>query len=112
MNVSETLVLCHINDIAEGASKSIQIGELNLFAVKKHNKIYLYQNQCPHAGLPLNWFPDKFLDRDNELIQCSAHGALFQIETGRCVAGPCPGRHLKSLDYVISEDDQLILKKN
>jgi nitrite reductase/ring-hydroxylating ferredoxin subunit len=44
---------------------------------------------CPHLGIPLNWAPERFLDLDGTLIQCSSHGALFQIDSGECIAGPC-----------------------
>jgi len=98
-----------VNDIPEGGCKEFTVGEIKLFCVKKAGQIHLYENRCPHAGLPLNWFPDKFLDRDGELIQCTSHGALFQIDTGRCVAGPCAGRHLRKADFKI-ENNQMIIR--
>lgn len=104
---ANAIVLCDVDDIGEGTSKSFTVGTVNLFAIKKSGQIYLYQNRCPHAGLPLNWLPDQFLDRDGELILCGSHGALFQIETGRCVAGPCAGRHLRAVDFTINADNQL-----
>ena len=109
MTSTTSIALCNVNDIEEGGCKSIELPNLNLFAVKKAGEIYLYYNRCPHAGLPLNWFPDKFLDSDGELIQCSSHGALFQISTGHCVAGPCPGQRLTSAECII-ENNTLLLK--
>ncbi len=109
MNQLAPIELCLVSDIEEGGGKSFDLQKNNLFAIKKAGKVYLYHNQCPHAGLPLNWFPDKFLDRNGELIQCASHGALFQINSGRCVAGPCPGRSLKAADFEIV-DDKLIYK--
>ncbi len=38
------------------------------------------------------------------LIQCATHGALFLIESGECVAGPCAGQFLAALDS--REDEQ------
>ena len=32
------------------------------------------------------------------LIQCARHGALFLIESGECVAGPCEGEALHAID--------------
>jgi nitrite reductase/ring-hydroxylating ferredoxin subunit len=110
VNQNPSIVLGNTSAIDEGACKAYAVGKLHLFAVKKAGNIYLYQNRCPHAGLPLNWFPDKFLDRDGELIQCSSHGALFQIETGRCVAGPCPGRRLQSIDFIVDNDDNIVIQ--
>lgn len=95
--------LCHIDDIADGCSKGFEIGELSLFAVKKDSAVYLYANSCPHLGVELNWQQDKFLDMDNTLIQCATHGALFIIETGECVAGPCLGKALQPINYSLKD---------
>jgi nitrite reductase/ring-hydroxylating ferredoxin subunit len=53
-----------------------------------------FVNRCPHAGHPLNLRPHRFLTADSALILCSSHGALFEKETGYCIAGPCAGKHL------------------
>ena len=42
--------------------------------------------------------PDQFLDPSNSLIQCATHGALFLIENGECVAGPCAGQSLTAIE--------------
>ena len=107
MTSNSAIFLCNLSDIEEGACKSFDMADHSLFAIKKLGQIYLYYNRCPHAGLPLNWFPDKFLDRDGELIQCTSHGALFQINSGRCVAGPCPGRSLKTAAFEIHNNQIL-----
>ncbi len=91
--------LCYDHEIKNGDSKGFEINNKRFFAVKKNQKIFLYVNRCPHAGLPLNWQEDKFLDYDGELIQCSSHGALFKIESGKCVAGPCTGKFLTEVPF-------------
>lgn len=48
-------------------------------------------------GHPLNWQPDRFLTEDSARIICSSHGALFELATGHCVAGPCVGRGLQGI---------------
>ncbi|MGQ9425783.1 Rieske (2Fe-2S) protein [Gilvimarinus sp. F26214L] len=100
MNSDSTIELCSTEAIPEGGSKGLKYCGRQLFAVKKRGRIFLYHNRCPHRGLPLNWLPDRFLDRDAELILCSSHGALFKIEDGLCVAGPCPGTRLESLPWI------------
>jgi len=101
-------ILCHINDIAEGKSKGFTLGERFLFAVKKCGELYLYENSCPHLGIQLEWTEDEFLDADASLIQCSMHGALFKIDDGLCIAGPCQGQALTAVDFTI-DNDQLVL---
>lgn len=79
-----------------------------LFAIKQRDKVYLYQNSCPHLGVPLEWVVDQFLDSSGSMIQCANHGALFVIKTGKCVAGPCSGRSLIPIDYFIDAGDIFI----
>lgn len=67
------------------------------FVVRKGDAVYAYQNFCMHVGHPLNYKPDSFLTRNNELIICASHGALYEIDTGLCVAGPCPGKKLRAV---------------
>ena len=86
--------LCLFDDVAEGQSKGFIIDGQAYFAVKKDNQFFTYINMCPHLGVPLEWQEDQFLDADGDLIQCSTHGALFIIESGECVSGPCQGDYL------------------
>lgn len=89
--------LCAADELAEGQSRGFALAELQLLLVRREGQVYAYQNRCPHRGIPLEWQPDQFLDASNSLIQCATHGALFLIESGECVAGPCSGHSLKAL---------------
>lgn len=97
-------ILCHSNEIAEGKSKGFQLGERFVFAVKKYGNVYVYENSCPHLGIQLEWQPDEFLDSEASMIQCSSHGALFKIDNGECLMGPCLGQSLMSVDFTIVGD--------
>ena len=55
-----------------------------------------FVNQCPHMGLPLETFPDRFLDAMGDALICSAHGARFHFD-GTCFAGPCQGQSLNKV---------------
>ena len=96
--------LCPSADLSEGQSRGFVIEDLRLLAVRQQGQVYLYENRCPHRGVPLEWLPDQFLDHSGSLIQCSTHGALFLIDNGECVAGPCAGQSLRALGC--HEDDQ------
>ncbi|MGO4004535.1 Rieske (2Fe-2S) protein [Pseudomonas fluorescens] len=89
--------LCSSAELADASSRGFKIGEKNVFAVRREGKIYAYENRCPHRGISLEWHPDQFLDASASLIQCASHGALFLIESGECVAGPCAGQSLTAL---------------
>src|SRR5690625_5645282 len=88
--------LCRLEDIPDGGSLSLQSGGHDLFAVRTRDQVYLYRNNCPHDNVPLNWEPDQFMDASGTMIECVNHGALFVIETGECVAGPCLGDCLEA----------------
>lgn len=73
------------------------------FLVYHENKVYSYLNCCPHTGINLEWTPNQFLDTQNEYIQCSTHGALFDITNGLCLRGPCVGDRLKNIENCLLE---------
>ena len=104
-------LLCHTDDIAEGESKSLDLGEWHsFFAVKRDDQIHVYRNSCPHLGVELNWQEDKFLDMDGQLIQCFTHGALFTVESGECLAGPCQGEYLEKMPIEIRGGEVHLLR--
>ena len=101
----------NIEDIEEGSSKGLEANSIYMFAVKKADQIYLYWNRCPHLRTPLEWEEDRFLEPDGALIQCATHGALFQISDGRCLAGPCKGKSLKPVPFII-ESGMVMVEKH
>lgn len=105
--------LCNINDISEPGSKGFEVGSgrksRKVFIVKKDNQVFAYNNQCPHAGINLEWQEDEFLDNDKALIQCSVHGALFHIDSGDCAGGPCNGEGLEKVELSIDPNGDIFL---
>lgn len=99
-------------DIEEGRSRGLESDGIFLFAVKRDGRVYLYQNRCPHLGTPLEWEEDQFLDADGALIQCATHGALFEIESGRCLAGPCKGQYLQAVPYVLDNGLMMVAARH
>ena len=103
MNESEfeEVTVCQFDEIEDPGSKEFRIGDgdwpFRGFVVRKGSEVFAYQNFCAHAGHPLNWQPDRFLTPDGEKIICASHGAIFEIENGLCVAGPCPGKSLRTV---------------
>lgn len=97
--------LCRVDELEDPGSKGFTVNDLDLFVVKYDAQIYVYKNLCPHLGVNLEWQEDQFLDSDKNLIQCSTHGALFLIDNGNCVAGPCAGDKLKALPFYIKDGE-------
>lgn len=102
MNGSTTKsALCALDDLEDGGSAGL-VADLNgekmsLILVRKGGEVYIYENVCPHIGAPLDFTPGQFLNLERDLIQCAMHGALFRIEDGKCVHGPCSGQGLTAV---------------
>ncbi len=87
--------LCPADGIAEGAARGVRLGEDNFLVTRDDDVIRVYVNRCPHLGVPLEWQPDDFVDRESGLLRCATHGALFLPGSGECVSGPCTGQYLE-----------------
>jgi nitrite reductase/ring-hydroxylating ferredoxin subunit len=113
--MSETIEICHLADIADPGSRAFSVGSgdwpLRGFLVRSGREVFAYVNRCPHAGHPLNWQSDDFLTQGKTLIMCRSHGAMFEMNTGRCVAGPCSGKALRALRAHV-ENERVILDAN
>lgn len=96
--------LCSVHDLEEGQSLGFDLPDNPVFAVRKDGEIYVYKNVCPHLGVALEFMENEFLDQDGALIECSTHGALFEIESGHCLAGPCQGENLTPVGFVVQND--------
>jgi nitrite reductase/ring-hydroxylating ferredoxin subunit len=98
-------VICRLADIEDPGAMGFTIGRgdwpLRGFVVRVRDQAYAYVNSCPHARHPLNFGPNRFLTPGRELILCSSHGALFDKQTGFCVAGPCAGQSLERVSIRI-----------
>lgn len=77
--------------------------QVNIFVQQYNDNVYVYENRCPHAGTPLNMFNDRFLNMDKSALICRTHGALFDIKSGLCTAGPCRGRYLRPIDVEVRD---------
>ncbi len=95
---------CVDNNSSRGITIKRGETEIKLFVIRRGQQIFCYYNICPHMGVNLDWVPDQFLDSSAQLIQCATHGALFQIEDGQCIAGPCQGQKLSPVKVNRDED--------
>lgn len=106
--------LCRLADLPDGGAKGFAPapgGFTGLFAVRRGEAVRVYVNSCPHLGVPLDWAPDRFLSADGGLIVCATHGALFRIEDGVCLHGPCQGDRLEPVAARI-EDGTLFVPED
>ncbi|WP_252108259.1 MULTISPECIES: Rieske 2Fe-2S domain-containing protein [unclassified Halomonas] len=60
---------------------------LPVIVIRIEGEIYCYVNTCPHQHLPLNYRSENIISSDKRSLLCSAHGASFDIKTGKCLTG-------------------------
>ncbi|MHA3057902.1 Rieske (2Fe-2S) protein [Acinetobacter sp. ANC 5584] len=97
-------------DIPEREARSFESnkGE-TVFVTQRDGIFYAYKNLCPHLQVELEFLENQFLDQDQEFIQCSTHGALFNVETGECISGPCLGESLQKVELRVHSDGGIYL---
>jgi nitrite reductase/ring-hydroxylating ferredoxin subunit len=90
-------VLCRLDELPDGDARGFPgpPGDfVGLVVVRRRDTVRVFRNSCPHLGVPLDWAPDEFLDATGTHLQCATHGALFRIDDGHCIKGPCIGESL------------------
>lgn len=97
--------LCQLTELPDHSSRGFNLPGANMgvFAVRRGDQVFVYRNLCPHVAIPLEWVEHEFLTADNSLIQCANHGALFTIDTGECITGPCSGQSLQAIKHQITD---------
>jgi len=104
--------LCDITEIEDPGSRAFELifnhAPLEIFVVQSNASLRAYVNSCPHTGANLDWQENQFLDLDKCFIQCSTHDALFDIDSGLCIAGPCVDKSLQALE-LSSQNGSLVV---
>lgn len=103
--MTDPVFLCRLADLEDPGSKGFEeiAGQKPFFVVRRGADVFGYRNFCPHYGAPLDWKPDTFLSYDKDMILCSMHSALFNIDDGICVDGPCPGQGLERVSIELKD---------
>ncbi|MDA0705744.1 MAG: Rieske 2Fe-2S domain-containing protein [Proteobacteria bacterium] len=113
--MSETEVAVgKLEELGDPGCREFQVGggdwPLHGFVVRQGHAVHAYENYCMHVGHPLNWMPDAFLTKDRSSIICASHGALYEIDTGLCFAGPCLGKSLRRVAVSV-RDGTIFVKR-
>lgn len=108
--------LCSVEDIPEGGSRAfvVRVSDIaqDIFLVRREHDVVAYSNSCPHTKGPLDWVPGQFLNLAGDLIQCATHDALFRIEDGLCISGPCAGQSLLPVPIRIANHSVWLVQKS
>jgi nitrite reductase/ring-hydroxylating ferredoxin subunit len=97
------IALGPLADIPDGGARGFRVqlktGRFDGVVIRTGDTVTGYVDLCPHAGVPLASGQDDYEVHQvstGTLLACRWHGALFQVENGVCVAGPCKGQRLEA----------------
>lgn len=111
------LRLCHADEVPEGAARGFLPAPgapHRVIVLRRGGALLAFADSCPHysGGTPMAWRTDAYLSADGQHLECYAHGALFDIETGNCVSGPCLGRRLTRIPLHVEEDGTILVPEH
>lgn len=99
--------LCALADLpASGALKltaDIDGEAVSVLVLRVADGVRVFRNLCPHRLSPLDSMPGPLLSDDGRHLQCGMHTALFRIEDGVCVEGPCAGERLIQINAALRD---------
>ena len=109
------VLICKKGEIAEGDTRLIKVGAVEIGVIFHKGQYYAYQNLCPHQGGPAcegltiakveeRLMPDKtsqglYFSEDEMHFVCPWHGYEYDMKTGECVSD----RKLKLRKYKVVE---------
>ncbi len=101
------VALAPLADIPDGKARKfvlqMRAGRFHGFVVRRGDDAVGYVDRCPHMGVPLAQHLDDYLSPGGDLIACSWHGALFTLDEGLCVGGPCVGQRLTAWPVTVAD---------
>ena len=62
-----------------------------------------YLNECRHLPIPIDLGSKRYLTNDKRHLLCGTHGALYRLDDGVCVTGPCLSLALTTLPLIEEE---------
>lgn len=115
---AQSITLCQMSQLAEKRSIGVTVSGLGkkVIVVLKAGNIFAWLDACPHypQGTPMAWRTGEYLNGDGTYIACHSHGALFDIQTGVCLKGPCLGAGLTPVVIAVRDDGtiEMPIKQN
>jgi nitrite reductase/ring-hydroxylating ferredoxin subunit len=95
-------LICASDDLSDGGTGvrfDVRSGGITrpAFAIRWCGAVHGYLNECRHQASELDWEAGDFFDASKLYLVCATHGALYEPDSGLCIAGPCRGARLKTV---------------
>jgi nitrite reductase/ring-hydroxylating ferredoxin subunit len=96
-----------VSSLPEGTTRKFTLTrdgrEREAFVLHHAGGFVAYLNRCCHIPMTMDWVENQFLSDDGQHILCATHGALYEPESGECVAGPPLGQCLTRVPIEIRD---------
>lgn len=101
--------LCHVDDVAEGQARGfgpLEGSKRKVIVLRRNGVLHAWLDACPHysTGTPMAWKTDAYLNGERTHLTCHSHNALFEMDTGECILGPCLGQSLTRIEIAVGEE--------
>ncbi len=98
--------LCAAADVPDGGALRVAIdawdrAAASVIVVRDGDALRVYENICPHFGIPLDI--GRGIKTFRKHVLCVNHYAVFRFDDGACVEGPCLGASLRPVASDVRE---------
>jgi len=95
-------------EVARGRFVRVGPGPDTVLVGRVDGRWHAYANVCRHRALPLDLNARSAMSDDGRYLLCHQHGALYRLDDGLCVSGPCAGEALTPV-MVEARDGELLV---
>lgn len=96
--------VCRESELEAGEVRSVSLGHdadgrpIQAMVLRDESGVVVaYRNLCRHLPVPLDGGTGELLSADGMHLVCGTHGAIYRLNDGYCVDGPCEGMALHGL---------------
>ena len=95
----------NVAKLGEGEMAAVRLGDQPIVFAKVDDKIYAFNDRCPHKGFPLHKG-----SLDGHALTCAYHGGKFDIRNGQCLKHPYATYPCQSFAVDVAEDGTIECK--
>ena len=86
-------------ELGEGRMAAVRIGDKSVLFARVKDKIYAFNDRCPHKGFPLHKGA-----LEGHTLTCAYHGGKFDVRSGACLKHPYETHPCMSFGVTVLED--------
>ena len=110
------VLACRRDELSAGVVKPVALPKGDdkrpreaLVLLDLEGRVRAYLNRCRHIPIPIDSGSRSFLTFDKQHLLCGTHGALYRLDDGVCIAGPCLHLALEALPLEETDGELFVL---